>query len=198
LIASSSRFMPREWLTRVAARLLRPVGAASRPPIEVRNEAVIPASVERVWDLLTDVERWPSWYRACRWVRIEAPGRAASAGQWPGAVSFRWKAHPVVLHSTVVASYRPTTFAIVADGRGVHAERTFTFRPAPDGRSTVVVSHEIQVGLLPRLGRVFLARRLHAVNQVMFDDLARAASQAAATTTSRSEGGSTLRVSAVN
>jgi len=198
LIASSSRFMPREWLTRVAARLLRPVGAASRPPIEVRNEAVIPASVERVWDLLTDVERWPSWYRACRWVRIEAPGRAASAGQWPGAVSFRWKAHPVVLHSTVVASYRPTTFAIVADGRGVHAERTFTFRPAPDGRSTVVVSHEIQVGLLPRLGRVFLARRLHAANQAMFDDLARAASQAAATTTSRSEGGSTLRVSAVN
>ena len=104
LIASSGRFMPREWLTRVAARLLRPVGAASRPPIEVRNETVIPASAERVWDLLTDVERWPSWYRACRWVRIESTGRAASAGQWPGAVSFWWKAHPIVLHSTVVAS----------------------------------------------------------------------------------------------
>ena len=29
--------------------------------IEVRNETVIPAPVERVWDLLTDVERWPSW-----------------------------------------------------------------------------------------------------------------------------------------
>jgi uncharacterized protein YndB with AHSA1/START domain len=197
LIASSGRFMPREWLTRVAARLLRPAGAASRPPIEVRNETVIPASAERVWDLLTDVERWPSWYRACRWVRLESTGRAASAGQWPGAVSFWWKAHPIVLHSTVVASYRPGTFAIVADGRGVHAERTFTLRPAPDG-GTVVVSHEIQVGWLPRLGRVFLARRLHAANQVMFDDLARAASQAAATTTSRSEGGSILRVSAAN
>ena len=113
-------------------------------------------------------------------------------------MSFRWKAHPIVLRSTVVASYRPGTFAIVADGRGVHAERTFTLRPAPDA-GTVVVSHEIQVGWLPRLGRVFLARRLRAANQVMFDDLARAASQAAAaTTTSRSEGGSTLRVSAVN
>ncbi len=41
----------------------------SRPPIEVHNEIVIRASVERVWDLLTDVERWPTWYRACRWVR---------------------------------------------------------------------------------------------------------------------------------
>ena len=40
LIAASGRFMPREWLARVSARLLRPA-TASRPPIEVRNEIVI-------------------------------------------------------------------------------------------------------------------------------------------------------------
>jgi coniferyl-aldehyde dehydrogenase len=135
----------------------------TRPPIEVHNEIVIRASAERVWDLLTDVERWPSWYRACRWVRAESP------------TSFRWKAHPVELHSTVVAADRPHSFAIVAAARGVHAERSFTIRPTPDGLSTVVVSHETQVGLLPRLGHVFLAPRLRAANQTMFDDLARAA-----------------------
>src|SRR6185503_1483638 len=59
VIAAAYRFMPREWLTLVGARLLRPVGTPSRPPIEVRNETVIRASAERVWDLLTDVERWP-------------------------------------------------------------------------------------------------------------------------------------------
>ena len=80
VIAASGRFMPREWLTLVSARLLRPVSTASRPPIEVRNEIVIPASAEHVWDLLADVERWPSWYRACRWVRVEPTGSAASAG----------------------------------------------------------------------------------------------------------------------
>ena len=96
-------------------------------------------------------------------------------------VSFRWKAHPVELRSTVVAADRPHSFAIVADARGLHAERTFTLRPTPDGLSTVVVSHETQVGLLPRLGRVFLAPRLRAANQAMFDDLARAAGHAAAT-----------------
>jgi hypothetical protein len=32
LIAMSGRFMPREWLTRVSARLLRPVGRVSRTP----------------------------------------------------------------------------------------------------------------------------------------------------------------------
>jgi coniferyl-aldehyde dehydrogenase len=148
--------------------MLRRARTTSGAPIEVRNAAVIHASVERVWDLLTDVERWPSWWRACRWVRLESPASAAS-------VVFRWKAHPVELRSAVVKSDRPHCFAITADGRGVHAERTFTLRPTPDGSSTVVVSHETQVGLLPWLGRAFLAPRLHAVNQAMFDDLNRAA-----------------------
>jgi coniferyl-aldehyde dehydrogenase len=137
----------------------------SGPPIDVRNEIVIRASAERVWNLLTDVERWPSWWRACRWVRVESPG------------FFRWKAHPVELRSAVVTSVRPHSFAITADGLGVHAERTFTIRTTPDGLSAVVVSHETQVGLLPRLGHVFLAPRLRAANQAMFDDLAQAANQ---------------------
>ncbi|MET0648369.1 MAG: SDR family NAD(P)-dependent oxidoreductase [Pyrinomonadaceae bacterium] len=181
LVAASGRFMPREWLTRVSARLLRPVGTASRPPIEVRNETVIHASAERVWGLLTDVEGWPSWYRACRWVRVGSNGNAASTGTAARPLSFRWKAHPVELRSTVVAAERPHLFAIVADAPGLHAERTFTIRPTPDGLSTIIVSHETQVGLLPWLGRVFLSRRLRAANQAMFDDLARAAGHGAAT-----------------
>jgi short-subunit dehydrogenase/uncharacterized protein YndB with AHSA1/START domain len=169
VIAMSGRFMPREWLTLVSARWLRPVSTASRPPIEVRNEIVIRASAERVWDLLTDVARWPSWYRACRWVKVESTGDGCRP------VSFRWKAHPVTLRSTVVTNDRPQTFAIIADGRGVHAVRTFTIRSTPDGSSSVVASHETQVGWLPWLGRVVLAPRLHAVNQTMFEDLARVA-----------------------
>jgi short-subunit dehydrogenase/uncharacterized protein YndB with AHSA1/START domain len=180
LIAASGRFMPREWLTLVAARLLGPVSTASRPPIEVHNEIVIPASAERVWDLLSDVGKWPSWYRACKWVRVESTGDAASTSGTARPLSFRWKAHPVELRSTVVAADRPHTFAIVADARGLHADRTFTLRPTPNGLGTVVVSHETQVGLLPWLGRVIIAPRLRAANQVMFEDLSRAASRAAA------------------
>jgi coniferyl-aldehyde dehydrogenase len=149
--------------------MLRPVRTASQPPIVVRNATVIRASAERVWNLLTDVERWPSWYRACRWVRVESTD---SAGR---PTAFRWKAHPVELRSTVVASERSRSFTFFADSLGLHAERTFTFRPTPDGLGTIVVSHETQVGPFPWLGRVYLAPRLHAANQVMFDDLARAA-----------------------
>ena len=175
VLAAGGRFMPREWLARFGARLLRPIGTASRPPIVVHNEIVIPAPAERVWDLLTDVENWPSWYRACRWVRIEPTGSSARP------LSFRWKAHPVLLRSTVLAADRPHRFTFDADGRGVHAERTFTLYPTADGLSTVVTSHETQVGPLPWLGRMYLGPRLHAVNQVMFDDLARAAGHGVAT-----------------
>jgi uncharacterized protein YndB with AHSA1/START domain len=141
-----------------------------RAPIEVRNEAVVHASTERVWDLLTDIERWPSWWRACRWVRIESSGSGRP-------LVFRWKAHPVELLSTVVMSNRPHSFAITADGMGVHAERAFTLRPTADGSGTVIVSDETQVGPLPWLGRAFLGPRLRAVNQAMFDDLAAAATR---------------------
>ena len=146
---------------------------ASRPPIVVHNEILIRASAERVWDLLADVQGWPAWYRACRWVRVDATGPSGRAA------SFRWKAHPVKLRSTVVTSDRPRSFAIVADAIALHAERTFTVRPVADGVNTLVISHETQVGLLPWLGRVYLAPRLYAANQVMFEDLARAASDGA-------------------
>jgi hypothetical protein len=94
---------------------------------------------------------------------------------------FRWKAHPVELRSTVIATDRPHSFAFVADARGLHAERTFTLSAAPDGLSTVVVSHETQIGLLPWVGRAILAPRLRAANQAMFEDLARVAGRDAAT-----------------
>ena len=168
LIAVNARLMPREWMARVSARLLGPARAPSRAPIEVRNEAVIAAPAERVWELLTDVGRWPSWYRACRWVRVES-----QSGARPTA--FRWKAHPVVLSSKVVASERPRAFSFIADTPGIHAERHFTIRPAADGRSRVIVSDETQVGPLAWLGRLYLAPRLLAANKAMFEDLARAA-----------------------
>lgn len=182
LIAASGRFLPREWLARVGARLLRPAGLAPRPPIVVRNEIVVRASAEQVWDLLTGVERWPTWYRACRWVRVEAESPRV----------FRWKAHPPVLRSTEKASERPHLFAFDADTVGIHAERAFTIRPLPDGSGTVVVSDETQVGVLARLGRWLLAPRLHAANQVMFEDLARAVESRGATSEPSGIRGTTL------
>lgn len=169
LLAFGGRLMPREWLTRFTARLLGAGKAPPRPPIIVDNEALIPAPVDVVWRLLTGVERWPAWYRACRWVRRVA-GRKDGAG-----AAFRWRAHPVTLDSVVTVSDRHRRFAFTADGMGVHAERAFTFAPTADRKGTIVTSHETQIGWLPWLGRLVLGPRLHAANQRFFGDLAVAA-----------------------
>src|SRR6185312_8376628 len=132
VMATGGRFMPRDWLTRFSGRLLRAASTPSRPPIDVHNQIVAPAAAERVWDLLADVEGWPSWYRACRWVRVEPSG------------CFRWKAHPIALRSNVVASDRPDSFTFIADARGLHAEHAFTLRPGPDGPGTVVLRALLQ------------------------------------------------------
>ena len=125
VIAASGRFMPREWLTLVAARLLRPVSTASRPPIEVRNEIVIRASAERVWDLLTDVERWPSWYRACRWVRVESTGQCGPTGVLPvEGTPGRAAQHRGRRRSTAL-------FAIIADARGCTPSARSRSAPRP-------------------------------------------------------------------
>jgi short-subunit dehydrogenase/uncharacterized protein YndB with AHSA1/START domain len=170
VMAVGGRFIPREWLTRITGMWLRP----ARPPIDVRNQIVIPAAPERVWDLLADVERWPSWYQACRWVRTDATDGPN------GRPAFRWKAHPIALRSTVTSAERPHSFAFIADGRGLHAEHSFTLRPTPDGSGTIVTSHEIQDGPLPKAGRGLLARLLRSTTDTWLADLSRAASPATA------------------
>jgi short-subunit dehydrogenase len=173
LMAVGGRLMPRKWLTLFTARLLGAGRPKRRPPIMVDNRAVIPAPVGVVWDLLTGVERWPAWYRACRWVR-----RGDGPSEGVGA-AFSWKAHPVELDSKVVVAERHRRFAFTADGTGVHAERAFTVAPSGDGAGTVVTSHETQVGWMPWLGRLVLGPRLRATNQRFFADLAHAAGKLA-------------------
>jgi len=164
LSAMSSRFIPREWMARLTGWLL---GAKPAPALVVNNEALIPAPPSTVWKLLTRFERWPSWYRDCRWV-------LGDSAKGVGA-SFSWKAHPVELESKVVAAERDRRFAFTADGTGVHAERAFTLEPTADGQATLITSHETQTGWLPRFGRAIVGPKLYAANQRMFADLTRAA-----------------------
>lgn len=167
LSANSSRFTPREWMTLITARLLGGGARKEQPALVVDNEAVIPAPIGKVWSLLTQVDRWPAWYRDCRWLRSDK-------GEGVGA-SFMWKAHPVELTSKVTESERDRRFAFTADGTGVHAERWFTVEPTADGQGTRITSHETQTGWLPRIGKAIVGPRLWAANQRFFGDLAVAA-----------------------
>ena len=115
-----------------------------------------------------------SWYRACKWVHVDSADRAGRAA------SFRWKAHPVVLRTSVTAIERPHAFAFIADGARV--PRRASLHASPDARR---FRHR---GRQPRnpgrhfpvAGPGFLAPRLRAANQAMFEDLAQVAEHGAA------------------
>jgi short-subunit dehydrogenase/uncharacterized protein YndB with AHSA1/START domain len=170
LMAAGGRFMPRDWLTLFTARLLGAGGPkVAKPSVVVDNRLEIAAPVETVWNLLTDVANWPSWYRACKWVRA-GEGDTGKVG-----ATFDWKAHPVELATRVVAAERNRRFTFVAEGTAVRAEREFTLEPTADGTGTIIASHETQTGLMPRLAWFALGPRLYLTNRQFFRDLAGAA-----------------------
>jgi uncharacterized protein YndB with AHSA1/START domain len=144
---------------------------AAASPIEVCNELTIAAPVGRVWELLSGIARWPSWHRASRWVRLAPPADGEDR------LTFRWRAHPVLLDCTVAVSEAPHEFAFVAVGWGVYARHSFTLRSTRDCQETIVTSHETQDGWLPWMGRWILAPRLDRVNQEWLHDLAVAATR---------------------
>ncbi|QUQ64090.1 SDR family NAD(P)-dependent oxidoreductase [Kutzneria sp. CA-103260] len=165
--ARMAPMMPRDVATAVAERLLAPAGsAATRPPIDVTTEVTIDADIDDVWRVLTTVDEWPTWYRACRWVRSDGAGGGPVG---PGA-TFTWKAHPVTLDSTVLAADPRRVFSFRAVARGLSAIHTVTLHPTPQG--VRVVSHETQTGPLPSLARWPLAAHLRASNTAWLRDLA--------------------------
>ena len=99
------------------------------------------------------------------------PGRVPKCAA--RVASFRWKAHPVELRSTVVAADRPHSFAI--DRRRPGSPRRSRIH---DPRCARRAEHASSSATKPRSGRRAAGPgvprpRLRAANQAMSDDLAR-------------------------
>jgi uncharacterized protein YndB with AHSA1/START domain len=62
-------------------------------PMAARREIIIAAPVEKVWNVLTDIERWPEWQSDIVTVQLEG-------GLKVGTV-FRWKAKGLAITSTL-------------------------------------------------------------------------------------------------
>ncbi len=108
----------------------------------------IAGAPELAWDVLAAVDRWPNWNPAVRSVTVEGAIEEGS--------TFRWKAGPGTITSTIEDLQRPRRIAWTGTSLGIRATHVHTFEPR-DG-TTVVTSQESYDGFVARVFK----RRLQA------------------------------------
>jgi uncharacterized protein YndB with AHSA1/START domain len=112
-------------------------------PAVADAEAEIAADPETVWDVLTDLEGWPSWNPDVSAVALEG-------GLREGA-TFRWKAGRATITSTIRKVERPSLIGWTGKTAGIEA--IHVWRLEPRNGSTLVRTEESWQGLLVRVIR---------------------------------------------
>lgn len=121
-------------------------------PVASSAEAEIDAPIERVWEILTAVERWPAWNPDVKSVSIVSPIAEGS--------TFRWKAGPGTITSLVEHLNRPRLIAWSGKTLGIRAFHIWSLDE--HNGTTLVRTEESYDGLVARLLRRSLQRTLDA------------------------------------
>jgi hypothetical protein len=122
----------------------------ARAPVVGGCEIEIAASQDVAWGVLTEIGRWPSWNPAVTSVSLE--------GEIDEGATFRWKAGPGTIRSTIQDMEKPWRIAWTGTSLGIKAIHVHTFEPR-DGK-TVVRTEESYDGVVARLFRRRLQRTL--------------------------------------
>jgi uncharacterized protein YndB with AHSA1/START domain len=119
-------------------------------PVIGASEIVIDTSPQKVWEVLTAFEDWPSWNPDVRDVSMGGPVA-------PGT-QFRWKAGPGTITSTLQHVDPPR--AIAWTGRTLGIKAVHVWRLEPQNEATHVHTEETFDGLIARLLRGRLQKQL--------------------------------------
>ena len=125
-------------------------GINQRAPVVGSGEIEIAADATAVWDVLTAVERWPTWNPDVKSVSLQ--GAVA-----PGSV-FRWKAGPSTITSTIRRVEPPRLIAWTGKTLGIDAIHFWRLEPREG--TTLVRTEESYEGLPARLLRRPLQKTL--------------------------------------
>jgi uncharacterized protein YndB with AHSA1/START domain len=119
-------------------------------PVLGQSEIEIAAPPETVWEVLATIERWPDWNPAVKEVSLR-DGVAEGS-------TFRWKAGPGTITSTLQRVEPPRLITWTGNTFGIKANHVYTLEPR-DGK-TLVRTEESYDGLVSRLFRRPLQKTL--------------------------------------
>jgi uncharacterized protein YndB with AHSA1/START domain len=101
----------------------------------------IAASPRRVWDLLSNIDRWPQWNALVQAAELRGPLR-------PGSV-FKWKSKGLTIISTLQEVTPDTRLTWTGKALGTQAIHTWEIEPTDQG--VLLRTEESFDGWLPRL-----------------------------------------------
>jgi uncharacterized protein YndB with AHSA1/START domain len=127
----------------------------TKAPVVGSSEIEIAAAPEVAWDVLTAIDRWPSWNPAVKSVSFE--------GGLDEGSKFRWKAGPGTIKSTIRDVEAPWRIAWTGRTFGIKAIHVHTLEPR-DGR-TFVRTEESYDGVFAHLFHGRLQRMLDSTLQ---------------------------------
>ena len=110
-------------------------------PAIATGDIEIQAKPEVVWDVLADIDNWPSWNPDVKEAKL-------TGGLKEGSV-FRWKAGPGTITSTLEQVERPREIGWSGKTMGIIAVHVYRLEPLGDG--TKVHSEESFDGLIARV-----------------------------------------------
>jgi uncharacterized protein YndB with AHSA1/START domain len=94
-------------------------------PVITRDEILIRAPIETIWEIQTDVAGWPSWQGEVDGAQIDGPLAVGSV--------FRWQTAGLDITSTVEEIDPPRRIVWGGPAQGVVAVHVWTLEPQQDG-----------------------------------------------------------------
>ena len=149
-----------------------PKFAPENCPVHVRNELLIDASPEVVWNWLIRATTWPDWYsNASNVVITNQPNDKLVAGS-----TFTWRTFGVSLKTEIVECVPNERIAWLAKGTGILAYHAWLIVKTDTG--CLVITEETQHGWLCRLSALVFPNRMPKFHQLWLEGLARKATPA--------------------
>jgi uncharacterized protein YndB with AHSA1/START domain len=140
--------------------------AAGRPPEPILATLVVHAPIERVWDVLTDIEGQPRWMDDMKAVRILTPPPTGVGTKAEGDI--RIFGIEVLDPITITAFDRPRRFAVRHEG-AFTGTGVIELEPSADGpggpATTARWTETIVPPLFPHLGALVMAPILRSIFQ---------------------------------
>lgn len=110
-------------------------------PVKHSDSVVVNASVEKIWRIMSDIEKWPDWNPEITWTKLN--------GKLEPGTTFVWKAGPGTITSTLEEVSAPRLIAWSGKLFGIRA--IHIWRIGSKEGLTTVTTEESWDGLIPKL-----------------------------------------------